>query len=255
MTEIKLCECGCGLPVPIAKSTERRTGAIRGQPQRFIRGHSTKLRSLRPTKYCWVCKQTFPRTAEFFYRCKGTGDGLGVKCKTCSKIASKEFAARHKEQTATYHREYHKKNSIKKQAYAKAYRDANGEKLKEQIREWGLKNFEKVREYAKRRKWKYRESLIAGHHKRRAAEKKVASEKIDYGKVYNDHKGVCGICDKPVDRLKCHFDHIVPIDKQGGNTAANLQPTHSKCNRIKGNRTLEYARERIIKLRELGDNV
>lgn len=39
---MKLCECGCGLPAPIAKDTDRRCGAIRGQPRRFIQGHQMR---------------------------------------------------------------------------------------------------------------------------------------------------------------------------------------------------------------------
>lgn len=39
----KLCECGCGKPTPISKYTDNRTGAKRGQPTRFIRGHVANL--------------------------------------------------------------------------------------------------------------------------------------------------------------------------------------------------------------------
>lgn len=39
---IKLCECGCGQPAPIAKQTSSRFGHIRGQPVRFIAGHHNK---------------------------------------------------------------------------------------------------------------------------------------------------------------------------------------------------------------------
>lgn len=35
----KLCECGCGLPAPIAPQTSQRNGWIKGQPIRFINGH------------------------------------------------------------------------------------------------------------------------------------------------------------------------------------------------------------------------
>ena len=38
------CECGCGQLAPIAKSTDPRRGAVKGQPQRYIAGHH--LRSL-----------------------------------------------------------------------------------------------------------------------------------------------------------------------------------------------------------------
>lgn len=36
---IGLCQCGCGLPTPIATYTNRKQGAVRGQPVRFIQGH------------------------------------------------------------------------------------------------------------------------------------------------------------------------------------------------------------------------
>src|SRR5262249_36848984 len=36
----KLCECGCGEPAPIAKRAE--DGYLKGQPKRFIHGHSSR---------------------------------------------------------------------------------------------------------------------------------------------------------------------------------------------------------------------
>lgn len=36
----KLCECGCGNPAPIATRSVRRKGQIKGQPLKFIYGHS-----------------------------------------------------------------------------------------------------------------------------------------------------------------------------------------------------------------------
>lgn len=39
---IKLCECGCGQPAPIARQKMRRGGRVysAGQPMRFIHGHN-----------------------------------------------------------------------------------------------------------------------------------------------------------------------------------------------------------------------
>ena len=42
--EGKLCECGCGLPTPIAKRTFGRLNIRKGEPFRFIHGHNAKLR-------------------------------------------------------------------------------------------------------------------------------------------------------------------------------------------------------------------
>jgi len=36
---IKLCECGCGLPAPIATNSEPKKGRVAGQPSRFVKGH------------------------------------------------------------------------------------------------------------------------------------------------------------------------------------------------------------------------
>jgi hypothetical protein len=37
---MKLCECGCGQPAPIAAKTTRKRGYIKGEPMRFIHGHN-----------------------------------------------------------------------------------------------------------------------------------------------------------------------------------------------------------------------
>ena len=37
---VKLCECGCGNPAPIAKVNRRTLGHVKGEPVRFIRGHA-----------------------------------------------------------------------------------------------------------------------------------------------------------------------------------------------------------------------
>ena len=36
---MKLCECGCGSPAPLAVKAYKRYGYRKGDPQRFIRGH------------------------------------------------------------------------------------------------------------------------------------------------------------------------------------------------------------------------
>lgn len=36
---MKLCECGCGEPAPIATTTRPSRGYVVGEPQRFVRGH------------------------------------------------------------------------------------------------------------------------------------------------------------------------------------------------------------------------
>lgn len=40
-----LCQCGCGLPTPLARDTRRSKGTVRGEPTRFLRGHSQRVDS------------------------------------------------------------------------------------------------------------------------------------------------------------------------------------------------------------------
>lgn len=39
---MQLCECGCGEPAPIAAKNHTKHGYVKGQPVRFIKGHSIR---------------------------------------------------------------------------------------------------------------------------------------------------------------------------------------------------------------------
>jgi hypothetical protein len=54
---LKLCECGCGQPAPLAPRTRNDAGWIKGQPLQFIKGHRGKV-----NKICEWCKQPFTVT-------------------------------------------------------------------------------------------------------------------------------------------------------------------------------------------------
>jgi hypothetical protein len=43
MSNSTLCECGCGLPTPIATRTRSSRGQKKGEPLRFINGHNSRL--------------------------------------------------------------------------------------------------------------------------------------------------------------------------------------------------------------------
>lgn len=59
---MKLCECGCGLPAPLASKTDTKRGWKKGHPIRFINGHNNahegKLNS-KTTKTCKECGKEF----------------------------------------------------------------------------------------------------------------------------------------------------------------------------------------------------
>lgn len=68
----RLCECGCGEPAPIASKTFTKRGWRKGQPLRFIQGHSGRMRPKGVIHYevdqatgCWIWQRS----------CMGNGYG------------------------------------------------------------------------------------------------------------------------------------------------------------------------------------
>jgi hypothetical protein len=42
-----LCRCGCGQKTPLCTKNDRSKGEVKGQPKRFIKGHSQRAQSHR----------------------------------------------------------------------------------------------------------------------------------------------------------------------------------------------------------------
>ena len=40
-----MCACGCGEMAPVSTRTDRRYGAIKGQPRRYVYGHKAPIRA------------------------------------------------------------------------------------------------------------------------------------------------------------------------------------------------------------------
>lgn len=60
----KLCECGCGLPAPISKWTNKKYGYVRGQPVRFINGHQCS-NAARSRKHAHGHGHSYPQTPTY----------------------------------------------------------------------------------------------------------------------------------------------------------------------------------------------
>jgi hypothetical protein len=87
----KLCECGCGEPAPIARITNRKWGHVKGQPMRFVLGHSTKGHML------------LHRRQRAYLAC---GNPRAERCQICRAYDRQEsIVIRHS--NAGRHRSYH----------------------------------------------------------------------------------------------------------------------------------------------------
>ncbi len=69
--------------------------------------------------------------------------------------------------------------------------------------------------------------------------------------LFADQEGKCNGCLTEMRIVDLEIDHIVPSFRGGGNYYENYQLLCANCNRIKGNRPMEYLRVKIKRRREL----
>lgn len=106
---------------------------------------------------------------------------------------------------------------------SKAKRRTWAEKNRKREHEWNQIKYQDDPEYFKNKRHEYRARLNQAY-----------VERVDSLIVLERHDGVCGICEKDVDPLDFHVDHIVPLARGGNHSYANTQPAHPYCNLAKG---------------------
>lgn len=254
-----LCECGCGKPTPPYRVTSRVRGAVKGEPSKYLHGHYQRANPA-AEKACLQCGITFPHTADYFHRASKTnGCGLHPYCKRCSILRQKAYAERHAEQLKARAKEYRSRPSIK--ARRRAWRTQHRDEENERQRRWRENDHEHYREimngWAHRNHDKIRMERANKKAMRRItrnSKREWFPKSINLIAIFERHRGLCGICDQPVPMGDVTWDHILAITKGGLHMEDNLQPAHMRCNQIKGNRPLEWARERVQRL-GIGTNV
>lgn len=92
---------------------------------------------------------------------------------------------------------------------------------------WRRKNKDKVNYYSRLRKAR-----------RRGAGGKYTL--IEWESLKKSFQYTCPSCGKNEPEIKLTVDHIVPISKGGSNSISNIQPLCSKCNNLKGTKTINY---------------
>ncbi|MCL2116930.1 MAG: HNH endonuclease [Planctomycetaceae bacterium] len=64
-------------------------------------------------------------------------------------------------------------------------------------------------------------------------------------RLYKEQKGKCNACGQDFEIWNLEIDHIIPVAKGGGDYYENYQLLCGSCNRIKGDRPMEYLRMKI----------
>jgi site-specific DNA-methyltransferase (adenine-specific) len=70
-------------------------------------------------------------------------------------------------------------------------------------------------------------------------------------RLYGEQNRLCSGCKMPFEIRNLEIDHIIPKSKGGGDYYENYQLPCSACNRMKGDRPMEYLRMRRNKEEEL----
>jgi DNA modification methylase len=73
-------------------------------------------------------------------------------------------------------------------------------------------------------------------------------------KLYKKQKKLCNGCSVEFQIINLEVDHIIPKSKGGANIYENYQLLCGTCNRIKGNRPMEYLRMKIRKRQDILQN-
>ena len=74
----------------------------------------------------------------------------------------------------------------------------------------------------------------------------------DKNGLYGAQNGTCHGCGKKFDIYHLEIDHKVPVAQGGGHEIGNLQLLCGHCNRVKGDRPMEYLRARLKMLFDNG---
>lgn len=63
--------------------------------------------------------------------------------------------------------------------------------------------------------------------------------------VYAMFGGRCAYCGKQLAQKQMRVDHVIPVDREGGDEIENLRPACFDCNQIKSNGSVEGLRESV----------
>jgi 5-methylcytosine-specific restriction endonuclease McrA len=211
-----LCECGCG----------EKTTVYCGKPRQFILGHNGVRPSEPPgMKTCVACDVLKPH--EEFWPLKSSRDGRCSCCKTCANARRRARRGTHPETVREQSREYwaskrERQRELRRQSYIR-HREARLADAKA----WQEANPEKVRETRRRSQAKRRAQMLSA----------PLGERVEIDAVVLRDEGRCGICNEDLSSADFHVDHIVPLARGGAHCMSNVQLAHPLCN-IRKNATM-----------------
>ena len=98
------------------------------------------------------------------------------------------------------------------------------EKQNARVKKWYAKNLDAAREIG----------AVAARNRRARIKGNGGTHTVaDIKQLFFEQKGMCGLCDLPLEANNFHVDHWKPLSKGGSNDKSNLKLLHPKCNLMK----------------------
>lgn len=175
---------------------------------------------------CKTCGET--KAIELFVK-QGQASSYRWVCTVCFNAAVRERYHDGGEESRKYSREK-----------AKRWRVANPERARAQNMAWRAANPTAYKEYRRRA---YQSAKASGKTKEAGAVRRARlkdPERIDLVALLAEHGRLCHICQLPIEEPHpVHWDHVIPLSRDGKHEAENLRPSHKNCNAWKAWRTMD----------------
>lgn len=206
-----------------------------------------------PLKKCTKCGIEKPATTEYFARARSESDGFQFKCKQCNAVYRKEHIREGKE--------YYQRNYAKNKERVRDYQLRNAERIAVTRRANYKRNAEEIRRKSRDYKDKNRDKIRQREidyfrknpHIKRTIDNRRRAKKINVDASLNTQQWIrcleyfhhcCAVCGKP--QGLWHIiaqDHWISISSGGATSATNIIPLcHAKkdgtdgCNNSKYNK-------------------
>lgn len=162
-----LCACGCGDPVPARKANDLSRGFAKGEPCRFVAGHSgrpARKDHRDGEKHCANCDEWI--AVDCFAHDARRHDGRNPWCRRCQAINTSN---------------YHAANREKRAERARTYRETNLDGIRAYQLRWQQMNRQHHLDYARAQAQAYRARKLGAF-----------VEHVDPLVVLELHDGICG---------------------------------------------------------------
>lgn len=195
---------------------------------------------------CTYCRVDLP--VEAFNKRPARPKGYFSRCKVCVRETTRERRAKHyqanKERLLARQLAYAIAHRDAEAARARAWREANPEKVYELNQDYYWNNAERLRAYAVDYARNHPEQTQARNRRRKAVERAATGNvtATEWAAIVEAYNGACVYCGA-TERLT--QDHVVPLAAGGTHSPDNVVPACLSCNCSKGARPVEAFRQRI----------